>query len=499
METPRDQTPQAPQFQLSRWVFLRLLGLTYLLAFASLAPQIVGLIGAEGLLPVDQYLDRARQFYGSPPYHLLPTFLWLAPSDTTVQVLTWGGIVLSGFAITGLAPVLTFALLWACYLSLTVAGQTFLLFQWDALLLETGLLACLYAPLGWFSAGTTSRRPSRFVRWLLWGLAFKLTFLSGVTKLSSGDETWRALTALTFHYETQPIPAWTSWFAHHAPLWLQQTSAVGMFGIELVVPFFIFVPLAYRRTRLATCLLLCLLQAAIAATGNYGFFNLLTVVLYLTLLDDRHIRAVLPRRVAGRLGAGAPTVAEPAPWRLAIAGLVLVIGCLNVVKMWHEVSYGQPHPGWSNRLMSLVEPIRSINGYGLFRTMTTNRPELILEGTDDGVAWKEYVFRWKLGAPDRRPRFVQPHMPRLDWLMWFAALDPYGHQRWLGPLVDRLLTGSPTVVSLLASNPFPDSPPQSVRIALYDYRFTTPAERAATGAWWHRELQSYLTEPMSLR
>ena len=486
------------QFRLSRWVFLRLLGLTYLLAFASLASQITGLVGTDGLLPVDVFLERGREFYGGRAYYLLPTLLWISASDIALQILCWGGIVLAALAMVGITPVVTYALLWLFYLSLTIGGQTFLSFQWDTLLLETGLLACLYAPIGWRPGLATERRPFTPVRWLLWGLAFKVTFLSGVTKLVSGDETWRGLTALTFHYQTQPIPAWTSWFAHHLPLWIQQASAVGMLGIEIVVPFFIFVPARLQWMRLLACVLLCLLQIAIALTGNYGFFNLLTFALYLTLLDDGHVSRFLPSWLVHTARTRVAVLVEPMAWRVAVTCAALYIGSLSGLTLWREATYTRPHADWSNRLVSVVQPTRSINGYGLFRTMTTERPEIVIEGTHDGEQWTEYAFRWKPGDPGRRPGFVQPHMPRLDWLMWFAALDPFTHQHWLGSLIEHLLTGSPAIVGLLAEDPFPDAPPRLVRMAIYEYRFTTPDEGVETGHWWRREFRSYLTEPMSL-
>ena len=488
-----------PEFHLSRWLFLRLLAFVYLLAFASLAPQVVGLIGREGLLPVDQFLDRAHEFYNADAYLLLPTLLWFSPSSNALLMLCWSGVLLSLLALVGGAPTLTFAVLWAVYLSLTVAGQTFLSFQWDVLLLEVGLLACLYAPLGWWPRLSSERRPPPLLRWLIWVLAFKVTFLSGVTKLVSGDDTWRALTALMFHYETQPIPAWTSWFAHHMPDWIQMASVLTMFVIELVVPFAALAPIRFRRVRAGACALMCLLQVGIGLTGNYGFFNLLTIVLYLALLDDRHISGILLASIAERPRAIRSGRPEPRSWRILVLGAGSTILLMTTLSLWHEMTYTRPHPEWSNRLIGYVQPFRSINGYGLFRTMTTERPEIVVEGSSDGVTWTEYAFRSKPGNVDRRPGFVQPHMPRLDWLMWFAALDPLSHQHWLATLVDHLLDGTPTVRDLLDEDPFPNAPPRFVRLALYQYHFTTPDEKAETGNWWRRELRSYLTDTISHR
>ncbi len=490
--TANGPTLEAPRFQLSRWLFLRLLGVVYLLAFASLAPQLLGLVGADGLLPAAEYLDRAREFYGAGAYFQFPTLALINASDAALLAFCWSGIALAVLAIAGVAPLPTFALLWVLYLSLTVAGQTFLSFQWDILLLEAGLLACLYAPAGWRPRLTEAAEPVAVVRWLLWGLAFKLTFLSGATKLVSGDPTWSGLTALTFHYQTQPLPAWTSWYAHSLPVWLHMGSAAGMFLIELVVPFGALLPARFRRVRLTACALMCLLQIGIAATGNYGFFSLLTVTLYLALLDDATLGRLLPGALAARAGVVRHEESRGS-WGVR-TGLSAAIACLSLVAIWHEVTPRQSHPEWSSSLMRALSPLRSINGYGLFRYMTTQRPEIVMEVSRDGTVWREQEFPWKPGALDRRPRFVQPHMPRLDWQMWFAALDPAGAEHWLQALMDKLLAGSPAVVALLDPSPLTDGPPRHVRLAYYRYDFTAPAAGRETGNWWRRRPLGYLME-----
>ena len=383
---PSPAASEPPRFALSRALFLRLLGLVYLLAFVSLAPQLPGLLGADGLLPAAAYLERVHELQGAEAYYRLPTLLWLWPSDALLLGLCWAGIALSVAAVAGLAPVATFAALWLTYLSLTVAGQDFLSFQWDVLLLETGLLAVLYAPAGSRAPLTAGPEPGAAARWLVWGLAFKLTFLSGITKLLSGDETWWGLTALRYHYETQPIPTWVGWYAHHAPAWFATLSAGVMFAIELAVPFVILLPARFRRVRITGCLLLCLLQVLIALTGNYGFFNLLALILYLSLLDDATIARVLP----GLSPPGAePTrvrrVAAPRWRRTAHAGLAAVLALLSAFTLVREVRRSTPMPDWSTALFGWIAPFRSVNGYGLFRTMTTERPEIVVEGSADGV------------------------------------------------------------------------------------------------------------------
>ena len=271
------------------------------------------------------------------------------------------------------------------------------------------------------------------------------------------------------------------------------------FAIELVVPFAILIPARFRRPRLAAVILLCLLQVGIAVTGNYGFFNLLTIVLYVSLLDDGRLswlRRVPARRPSG-LDAGGPG-RDARAWRTVVAAGTLVVGGFSALTLWQEATYTRPQPDWSTQLRSVVRPLRSINGYGLFRTMTTTRPEIVLEVTWDGTTWQEYPFRWKPGALDRRPGFVQPHMPRLDWQMWFAALDPYDSQYWLTSLAERVLDGSSEVLGLLDDPPRGDRP-EAVRLVRYLYRFTTPEERRASGRWWHRERREDLTGPIPRR
>lgn len=485
-------------YVVSRWLFLRLLGAVYLIAFVSLALQVVGLVGERGILPATGFLERVHALYGSAGYRLFPTLCWLGAGDGALRALCWGGAILAVLAAAGVAQAPVFALLWLLYLSLTIVGQTFLSFQWDGLLLETGLAAVLYAPTQWLPSLERERVPTTAVRWLLWLLLFKLMFLSGITKLLSGDPTWRDLTALDYHFWTQPLPTWIAWYAQQLPEWTHRAMTLVMFGIELGAPWLIWAPARWPRLRLAGCALLVLGQVGIALTGNYGFFNLLAIALCVPLLDDAVLRRVLPVRLV----AGAP---EPVWRRRGTNGLAAVIGLLSVLTCVQEIAAtlrggGAGGGGLADlSVLRAVAPVRSVNGYGLFRVMTTARPELVIEGSRDGAQWTEYQFRWKPGVVTRRPRFVAPHQPRLDWQMWFAALSPYEGVGWFQGFLVRLLQGSPPVLRLLRTNPFPDHPPRYVRALEYDYRFTTPAERRATGAWWYRTLLGPYSPVLSLR
>lgn len=522
-------------FHLSRELFLRALGATFLVAFASLAVQILGLVGSEGLLPAADFLARVHGDIGTGAYHRLPTLGWLGAGDTALRAMAWGGALLSVLVVVGMASAPTLLVLWALDLSLTVLGQDFLFFQWDMLLLETALLAVFYAP--WTAAARQPRAPPppTAARWLLWFLLFKLMTLSGLTKLLSGDPTWTDLTALHHHYETQPLPTWIGWHAHHLPEWFHRLSTLGMFGAELVVPVFIFLSPRARMRRTAAVALI-LFQVAIALTGNYGFFNLLTVVLCLSLLDDRFLARVLPGAVVGWLGgvrgratagsgqgAGAAagggvsaetsgeggTVPPGYAWspgrsrvhRWVLAGAVPVLFVLSCMAYVREVGWTGPESGlaWTNRVMAQVDPFRSVNGYGLFRVMTTERPEIVIEVSVDREEWQEVEFAWKPGDVTDRPRFVAPHMPRLDWQMWFAALGPGRADRWLLRLAEDVLWRTPEVEELLEEVPFEQGVrPGFVRMRLYRYRFSEPEEREGTGAWWSRELVRELMGPISL-
>jgi len=475
----------------------RLLAVIYLIAFGSLAVQLTGLVGEHGILPVADFLHRAHEAYGAEAYRLFPTLLWLSPTDAMLTALCWGGLAVSVLMLCGIVPIASALLAWVLYLSLTVGGQVFLQFQWDALLLEAGLLAILCAPPVWKSRVRTDPAPPALVRWVLCGLAFKLTFLSGATKLLSGDSTWANLTALQYHYWTQPLPMSTSWFMSQLPPAFHTASAAGMFAIELVAPWTALLPPRWRRTRLVGCVLMMSLQAGIGATGNYGFFNLLTIVLYLAILDPRESGGGI---VARDRPLAPGTQSGPARWRFAASGIAACIAVLSVMTLFREIdaTRGQSSIAarlWSPRVLSWIDPLNSVNGYGLFRVMTTERPEIVVEVSDDGVGWREQEFRWKSGNLKVRPRFVQPHMPRLDWQMWFAALDPVSAQQWLRPLLDRMLAGEPTVTRLLGPNPL-NGPPRFARLAYYQYQFTSRQERAETGAWWKREFRGYLTDPI---
>ncbi|KAM9377958.1 lipase maturation factor 2a isoform 2-T2 [Pholidichthys leucotaenia] len=278
---------------LPRRMFLWCMAVIYMVAFVSLYLQIPGLYGNEGLLPARWQL----RYSGKPLLEQLlssPTLLWLGPrlsldTHTAMELLCLIGAALSLAAtlVEALRDSLVFFCLWALYLSMYQVGQVFLYFQWDSLLLETGFLCIIVAPVTLIRGSRGVREHDHVTFWLIRWLLFRLMFASGVVKLTSRCPTWWGLTAVTYHYETQCIPTPLAWFAHQLPVWWQKLSVVGTFVIEIVVPLLFFSPL--RRLRLGAFYMQVLLQVLIILSGNYNFFNLLTLTLCLPLLDDQHV------------------------------------------------------------------------------------------------------------------------------------------------------------------------------------------------------------------
>ncbi|MGI8906306.1 MAG: lipase maturation factor family protein [Candidatus Sumerlaeaceae bacterium] len=494
---------ELPRLAVTRWLFLRGLGIIYFCAFMSLLVQMPALVGSNGILPTQQFFDQVGEQLGTGRYLQLPSILWwTGAGDLALGCTCLGGAVLALLLVVGFAQVPVLVLLWALYLSLCAAGQVFLQFQWDLLLLESGFLAVFLAPLTLLPRKPLNEgEPSRIGVWMLRWLVARFMFQSGIVKLLSGDPTWRDLTALTYHFETQPLPTWIGWFMHHGPVWFLKANTLAMYGIEIGLALLVFGP---RGLRIIAASAFALLQLMILLTGNYGFFNWLTLVLCIMLLDD----FVWPWSWGGKrpwMGRGGVqddrTVRAPRKWpRWVLVPVALVVLVVTGTEAVLQVGWQRIVPSPLIGLTAMAQPFRTLNSYGLFAVMTTTRPEITIEGSLDGKNWHAYRFKYKPGELDRRPVFCQPHMPRLDWQMWFAALGTIRRNEWLLLFQQRLLEGNRGVTALLRYDPFRGSPsPKYIRATIANYHFTDIATWRSTGRWWRSDIPQPYTPVLTLR
>jgi hypothetical protein len=467
----------APEYWLGRLILERGTAVVYVFAFVAAARQFRALIGEHGLLPVPRYLARHS-------FIRTPSIFHLHYSDRFYATVARSGAALAAGMAAGLADVvplgvtvLLWLLLWVAYLSIVNVGQTWYLFGWESLLLETGFLAIFL--------GNDRIAPPVLAMWLARLLLFRLEFGAGLIKLR-GDSCWRDLTCLYYHHETQPMPGPLSWFFHHLPRPLHRAEAAGNHFAQLVVPFGLFAPQPVAGIAGA---IVVVTQLWLVASGNFAWLNWLTILLGCSAIDARSLAALLPVRQ--------PALTEAPRW---FAALVIVFAALTLVlSYWpvrNMISRGQ-------RMNMSFNPFHLINTYGAFGSIGRTRREVVIEGTDEPTiteqtVWQEYEFRGKPGAVRRLPRQWAPYHLRLDWLMWFAAISPQYANSWLHPFMLRLLQNDAATLRLLRHNPFSDDPPRYVRAQLYRYRFTTAAELRRDHAWWHRTLEGEYAAPMAL-
>ncbi len=497
LQLPANQAA-SPTYILVRWIFLRGLGFVYFVAFASFFVQALGLIGSQGILPAHLFLKEAGQSLGAMPFLSCPTLFWIDCSDTALHALAGCGILFSLLVMAGICTGPLLILLWMMYLSVVTVGGDFMSFQWDVLLLEVGFLSIFFShyklldlPKKPACERSKLPAPSPVVLWLFRFLLLKLMLSSGCVKLLSGDLTWQNLSALHYHYWTQPLPTPLGWLAAQLPDWFQSFSVAVMFFIELIVPFFIFVP---GRFRLLAAYLTMFLQVLILLTGNYTFFNILTLLLCILLFDDSVFLRLKHNRFAMALIDC--SIAKPAGILTKIR-LVTLVTLITIITLGRNVVAFTPEP--IKDFAYALSPWCLVNGYGLFAVMTTSRKEIVVEASQDAVHWEPYKFNFKPGDVNRPPPLVAPYQPRLDWQMWFAALGARSDSPWFAHFVLRLLQGSQDVRALLQGEPFNGLPPKYVRASLYDYEFTNLSELTRSGAWWKRKYIGLFFPEASMR
>lgn len=474
---------------LTRFVLLRYLGFVYAVAFLVAARQIVPLIGSDGLTPAAPYMALVQDHFGSKwaAFAQLPSIFWMGLSDQLLTAVAWAGFALSLVVMAGYANAIIMTLLWAAYMSFVHIGQIWYSYGWEIQLLETGFLAIFLCPV--LDGRPFSRRPPPIaILWLYRWLGFRIMLGAGLIKLR-GDECWRDLTCLYYHYETQPLPSPLSRYLEFAPHWFQKFGVLWNFFIELVTPWFSFWPRACRRV---AGVLLISFQVTIICTGNLAFLNWLTIVPFLACFDDGFLRRVLPKALV-RWGDAAAAEPEPHMGYLAASALVVaLVAWLSIAPVANLLS-GQQEMNGS------FDPLNLVNTYGAFGSVGRERREIVFEGTTDDLitdrtVWKEYEFPYKPGDPMRMPPVITPYYGRLDWQIWFAAMAEPQDYPWTLNFIWKLLHNDAGTLSLLANNPFPGEAPHYIRARLYRYQFAAPGEKA----WWKRTLIGDWLPPLGI-
>ncbi|XP_049758782.1 lipase maturation factor 1 isoform X1 [Elephas maximus indicus] len=503
-------------FWLTRIVLLRALAFVYFVAFLVAFHQNKQLIGDQGLLPSRLYLKSVQQYFkGRIAWDALssaPTILWFldwSHMDTNLDLLALAGLGISSFVlIAGCANMALMAALWVLYMSLVNVGQVWYAFGWESQLLETGFLGIFLCPL-WTLSRLPRYTPTSWV--VVWGfrwLIFRIMLGAGLIKIR-GDQCWWDLTCMDYHYETQPVPNPAAYYLHRSPWWVHRTETLGNHVIELLVPFFL---LLGRRMCILHGILQVIFQVILIISGNLSFLNWLTIVPSLACFDDAALGFLFSSRPGGlrdrvlqlqeREAQGAWPVRTHgyAVRQVVHLALVTLIGYLSIPVILNLLS--------SQQVMNVsFNPLRIVNTYGAFGSITKERTEVILQGTASpnasasDVVWEDYEFRCKPGDPRRRPCLISPYHYRLDWLMWFAAFQTYEQHEWIIHLAGKLMANDAQALSLLFHNPFTGrAPPRWVRAELYRYKFSLPGGRhAAEGEWWVRRRIGPYFPPLSLQ
>jgi lipase maturation factor 1 len=509
---------------LPRWLFLRAIGLIYFSAFFSLLFQIRGLIGPAGILPASEYLEAVAKSAGPARFWYAPTVFWFSTTNHMLMAVCWIGLVASLLVVLNIFPRTSLFICFVGFLSFVAAAAEFSGYQSDGMLLEAGFIVLFLAPMGFRPGLAATQPPIRVGIFLLLWEWFRIYFESGIAKLASGDPQWRNFTAMDEYYANGPLPTWIGWYLQHFPHWFHAATAFLTLALELVLVFMLFLP---RRWRIVCFFIVTPWQLGVILTANYTFLNYLVLALGIFLLDDRFLERFVPDRWKHKWTTVAPAPVEVAASnetpietsheapietterssssgnvappdrrhspRHQLANFQLTLTCVMFVWLFYASAAMLVWMVWRSAPLPTgpviaLEPFRIADRYGLFARMTRGRYEIEFQGSNDGKTWTTYNFRNKPQDPHEAPRIYAPYQPRFDWNLWFASLSDWRSDP-IGPRVEeRLLAGSPDVVALFASNPFPEQPPHFVRALIWQYWFSTREEKRTQGVWWTRQL-----------
>ncbi|XP_076615184.1 lipase maturation factor 1 isoform X1 [Chaetodon auriga] len=497
------QALQTGTYWLTRIVLLRSVAFIYFVAFSVAYSQNKQLIGEHGLMPCKNYLNSVKRYVGGKigmaAFAYTPSILWLldwSDMDANLDAIALVGMALSAFVlVTGMANMVIMVTLWVLYHSLVNVGQLWYSFGWESQLLETGFLAIFLCPAWTLSQVPRGCPPSLICIWTFRWLIVRIMLGAGLIKIR-GDKCWRDLTCMDYHYETQPVPNPMSYYMHRSPWWFHRFETLSNHLIELIFPFFTFLG---RRMCMVNGAIQILFQVVLIVSGNLSFLNWLTIVPSLACFDDSSLsflfhprggakKAVLEIQNEEAAGRTPRPTKGMLMRRVVNISLGILIGCLSVPVVMNLLS--------SKQVMNTsFDPLRIVNTYGAFGSITKERTEVIFQGTlsqdpkDPEAVWEEYQFLCKPGDIYRRPCLISPYHYRLDWLMWFAAFQTYEQSEWVIHIAGRLLSNDSAVLSLLDHNPFRGrATPRWVRGEHFRYKFSQPGSTsAAQGKWWLRK------------
>ncbi len=490
-----DGQTRPPDRLLPRWLFLRAIGLIYFSAFFSLVFQIRGLIGPSGILPATLYLQAAAQsFRGWEAIWFAPTLLWLSGSSNMLLALCWAGMLASVLVVLNVWPRGMLLICFVCFLSFVSAAQDFSSYQSDGMLLAAGFLCLFYAPPELRPALGRNHPAPRAALFLLQWEWFRIYLESGAVKLLSGDPSWRNFTAMDEYYQNGPLPTWIGWYVQHLPHWFHAGTVYATLALELGLVWMLFLP---RRCRIICFFIVTPWQIGVILTANYAFLNYLVLAMGVLLLDDRFLLQLLPARwrdsIAARtsntnqLAESSRTKPPVQYWRIAklsISAVMLtwIFYATTAQLVWTFAKVPLP-----TTPVTALEPSRIANSYGLFAVMTRGRYEIEFQGSQDGANWTAYPFRYKPQALHQAPGIYAPYQPRFDWNLWFASLGSWRQYPLVPNTAVRLLANDQDVLALFAGNPFSAQAPTQIRVVLWQYWFTSMAEKRTTGMWWRRQ------------
>jgi lipase maturation factor 1 len=490
---------------IARWVVLRCLGGIYFSAFFSLIFQIRGLIGPEGILPAGEYLQSVARSLGYARFWFAPTLLWISSGPRMLTGLCWVGMIASLLLLFNVWPRGSLVVCFVCFLSFVSAAEDFSGYQSDGMLLEAGFISLFFAPPGFRPGWGAARPPSRASLFLLQWEWFRIYFESGIAKIASGDPQWRHFTAMDEYYQNGPLPTWVGWYVQHLPHWFHASTSAATLVLELIFVWMMFLP---RRLRMVCFLIVTPWEAGVILTANYTFLNYLVLALGFLLLDDKFLLPFLPERWTrafldqtqrqerhhepaenefseadrGKQGGGLKTALKTLPLSVSALMLSWIFYATTVQMIWMLIRLSLP-----TSPVTVLEPFRIANRYGLFAVMTRGRYEIEFQGSQDGEHWVAYPFRYKPQDTSKPPGIYAPYQPRFDWNLWFASLGFWRENAIVPSTEERLLSNAPDVLKLFAGHPFPNQPPRLIRAVLWQYWFTTVSERRAQGQWWRRQ------------